>query len=307
MTRPLKVGAFIPHLEGMYENGATPGWAEMKDIAQAAESAGFDSIWVADHLLYRFPGIEAFGTWECWTMVAALAAVTSKVEIGTMVSVTLWRNPGLFAKIIDTAEEVSGGRIIAGLGAGSNQAEFPVFGFDGWENRVTRFEEDIEVLATLLRTGHATHNGTYRTLDDCELRPRGPRSDGPPIMIGAVGPRMLRATVKHADQWNIPWRHELDDVVSEIERGNKACADEGRDPGTLGKSVCLQVDTPRGPENPRTPLMDQSRAQALKIDAIVDHLRSYADAGVEHVQLWLDPATPEAMTSFGDLLAELDR
>jgi len=113
--------------------------------------------------------------------------------------------------------------------------------------------------------------------------------------------------VQHADQWNIPWRHSLDDVVSEIERGNKACADEGRDPASLGKSVCLQVDTPRGPDNPRSDLMDQSRAQALKVDGIVDHLRSYADAGVEHVQLWLDPATPEAMTSFGEVLAELDR
>jgi alkanesulfonate monooxygenase SsuD/methylene tetrahydromethanopterin reductase-like flavin-dependent oxidoreductase (luciferase family) len=303
-VRPLKVGAFIPHLEGMYEGG-TPGWSEMKDIAQAAEAAGFDSIWVADHLLYRFPGVDAFGTWECWTMVAALAAVTSRVEIGTMVSVTLWRNPGLFAKIIDTAEEVSGARIIAGLGGGSHDTDFTAFGFEGWNNRVTRFEEDIAVLATLLRTGRADHHGRFRELNDCELRPRGPRPNGPPIMIGAIGPRMLRAAVKHADQWNIPWRHDLADVVSEIERGNKACADEGRDPASLGKSVCLQVDLPR--DTPRSALVDQSRAQALKSDGIVDHLRSYAEAGVEHVQLWLDPATPAAMASFGETLKELDR
>jgi alkanesulfonate monooxygenase SsuD/methylene tetrahydromethanopterin reductase-like flavin-dependent oxidoreductase (luciferase family) len=305
--RPLKVGAFIPHLEGMYENGGTPGWAEMKAIAQAAEGAGFDSIWVADHLLYRIPGMESFGTWECWTMVSALAAVTNRVEIGTMVSVTLWRNPGLFAKILDTAEEVSGGRIIAGLGAGSHDAEFPAFGFEGWNNRVTRFEEDIAILAKLLRTGRITHNGRFRTLEDCELRPRGPRPEGPPIMIGAVGPRMLKTAVEHADQWNIPWRHDLADVVSEIERGDKACVDFGRDPATLSKSVCLQVDMPRGPDNPRTDLMEQSRAQALKADAIADHLRSYAEAGVSHVQLWLDPSTPEAVASFGEVLADLDR
>jgi alkanesulfonate monooxygenase SsuD/methylene tetrahydromethanopterin reductase-like flavin-dependent oxidoreductase (luciferase family) len=291
----------------MYENSGTPGWSEMKDIAQAAEGAGFDSIWVADHLLYRIPGIEPFGTWECWTLVSALAAVTQRVEIGTMVSVTLWRNPGLFAKIIDTAEEVSGGRIIAGLGAGSHDADFTAFGFEGWNNRITRFEEDIGVLAKLLRTGRADHHGRFRELSDCELRPRGPRPNGPPIMVGAVGPRMLRATVQHADQWNIPWRHQLEDVVSEIERGDKACVDEGRDPASLSKSVCLQVDIPRGPENPRSDLMNQSRAQALKSDGIVDHLRSYADAGVSHVQLWLDPATPEAMAGFGEVLAELDR
>src|SRR5438309_5106491 len=123
----------------MYENGGTPRWADMKSIAQTAEDVGFDSLWVADHLLYRIPTIDTFGTWECWTMVSALAAVTERVEIGTLVSVTLWRNRGLFAKIIDTAEEVSGGRIIAGLGAGSHDAQYPAFGFDGWENRISRF------------------------------------------------------------------------------------------------------------------------------------------------------------------------
>jgi alkanesulfonate monooxygenase SsuD/methylene tetrahydromethanopterin reductase-like flavin-dependent oxidoreductase (luciferase family) len=118
---------------------------------------------------------------------------------------------------------------------------------------------------------------------------------------------MLKTAVEHADQWNIPWRHVLDDVVSEIERGDKACVDFGRDPATLSKSVCLQVDMPREADNPRSELMNQSRAQALKSDGIVDHLRSYADAGVSHVQLWLDPATPDAVASFGEILTELDR
>jgi len=303
--RPLKVGVLIPHLEGFYEDG-TAGWSEMRDIAQTAEDVGFDSLWVADHLLYRFPGIDPFGTWECWTLVTALAAATTRVEIGTIVSVTLWRNPGLLAKMIDTAEEVSGGRIIAGLGAGSNESEFPAFGFDNWSNRVTRFEEEIAIIASLLRTGRVDHHGTFHTLEDCELRPRGPRPNGPTIMIGAIGPRMLRLAVKHADQWNIPWRHTIDEVVSETERGEKACAELGRDPASLERSVALQVDIPRGPDNPRSDLMNQSRAQALPFDGIADHLRSYAEAGVSHVQVWLDPATPEAIATFGDVLTDLD-
>jgi alkanesulfonate monooxygenase SsuD/methylene tetrahydromethanopterin reductase-like flavin-dependent oxidoreductase (luciferase family) len=305
--RPLKVGAFLPHLEGAYEAG-TAGWKDLRDIARAAEDTGFDSVWVADHLLYRIPGIEPFGTWECWSMVCAVAAVTDRVEIGTMVSVTPWRNPGLFAKIIDTAEEISGGRIIAGLGAGSHDAEFPAFGFDSWNHRITRFEEEIEILATLLRTGRVDHKGRFHELADCELTPRGPRPEGPPIMVGAMGPRMLGLTVKHADMWNIPWRHSLDEVVAENARGDEACRAAGREPKSLSRSVCMQVDLPRPAGSSRGDLMDQSRQVALKLspEELVAHLRSYAEAGVEHVQLWLDPSTPDAIASFGDVLAKLD-
>jgi alkanesulfonate monooxygenase SsuD/methylene tetrahydromethanopterin reductase-like flavin-dependent oxidoreductase (luciferase family) len=302
----LKVGALLPHLEGTYENG-TAGWKELRDIARTAEDVGFDSLWIADHLLYRIPGIDTFGTWECWSLVNAVAAITERVEIGTIVSVTPWRNPGLFAKMIDTAEEISGGRIIAGLGAGSHDAEFPAFGFDSWGHRVTRFEEELEIITTLLREGRIDHEGRFHTLKDCELRPRGPRANGPTVMVGAIGPRMLRAAVKHADMWNIPWRHNLDDVVSETTRGEEACRELGRDPSTLTRSVCLQVDLPRPAGTSRGDLMDQSRAAALKVDAIADHLRSYAEAGVSHVQLWLDPSTPAALESFGDVLADLDK
>lgn len=302
----MKIGLFLPHLEGTYEGG-NAGWSELKDVARTAENVGFDSLWVADHLLYRIPGIEPFGTWECWSLVTAVAAVTERVEIGTMVSVTPWRNPGLFAKIIDTAEEISGGRIIAGLGAGSHDAEFPAFGFDSWDHRITRFEEEIAILSTLLREGRITHEGRFRKLEDCELRPRGPRAGGPPIMVGAVGPRMLRLTVEHADMWNIPWRHHLADVKSELARGDEACAKAGRDPSTLARSVCLQVDLPRPAGGSRGDLLDQSRTTVVKgsNDEIAAHLKSYSDAGVAHVQLWLDPVTPAALESFAPVLAAL--
>ena len=304
----MKVGVLLPHLEGTYENG-TAGWNDLRDIARTAEDVGFDSVWIADHLLYRIPGIDPFGTWECWSLVCAVAAVTERVEIGTIVSVTPWRNPGLLAKIVDTAEEVSGGRIILGLGAGSHDAEFPAFGFDSWGHRVTRFTEELAILTTLLREGRIDHEGRFHTLRDAELRPRGPRPGGPPIMVGAVGDRMLRATVTHADMWNIPWRRKLDDVVAETERGEAACREAGRDPSTLTRSVCLQIDLPRPAAASRGTLMDQSRAQAISgsNDEIAAHLRSYADAGVSHVQLWLDPSTPDAITSFADVVQLLDR
>lgn len=303
--RGIKVGAFLPHLEGAYEDG-TAGWKDLRDIARAAEDTGFDSVWVADHLLYRFPGLE-FGTWECWSMVCAVAAITERVEIGTMVSVTPWRNPGLFAKMIDTADEISGGRIIAGLGAGSHENEFPAFGFDSWDHKVTRFAEEIEIITTLLRTGRGTFDGRFHKLEDCLLSPRGPRPSGPPIMIGAMGPRMLGLVATYADQWNIPWVHDLDTVKAQLERGAKACADAGRDPSTLSYSVAMQIDLPRPAGTSSGALMEQSRPQALKgsPDELAAHIRSYADAGVSHVQLWLDPATPQAIASFGEVLEKL--
>ncbi len=299
----MKIGLLLPHLEGTYENG-TAGWAELSAIARTAEDVGFGSLWIADHLLYRIPGIEEFGTWECWSLVNAVAAITSRVEIGTMVSVTPWRNPGILAKIIDTAEEVSGGRIIAGLGAGSHDAEFPVFGFDSWDHRVTRFTEEIDVLSKLLREGRVDHDGRFHTLRDAVLRPRGPRPQGPPIMIGAVGPKMLALTVKYADMWNIPWCHELERLDAELERGEAACREAGRDPASLEKSVCLQIDLPRTDGSTRNQLMDASRQMALKgtPDEIAGQLKPYKDAGVSHVQLWLDPVTPQAVESFGEVL-----
>ena len=149
--RPLKIGFFLPHLEGTYLGG-TARWSDLEAMARSAEVVGFDSLWVSDHFLYRFPNVATFGVWECWSLMAALAAVTERVELGTMVSVTPWRAPGLFAKILDTIEEISNGRVIAGLGAGSHEAEFPAFGFDSWDHRISRFEEEIGVLHTLLRT-----------------------------------------------------------------------------------------------------------------------------------------------------------
>lgn len=305
--RPLKVGFFLPHLEGAYL-GETAHWRDLEEMARTAEAVGFDSVWVADHLLYRFPEVATFGTWECWSLVAALAAVTKKVELGTMVSVTPWRAPGLFAKILDTIEEISGGRVIAGLGAGSHQAEFPAFGFDSWNHRVSRFEEEIKILHTLLRTGRIDHEGKYHTLREAELRPRGPRTQGPQIMIGAVGPRMVRLAATYADEWNIPWRHDVEEVISETARGEEACRAVGRDPATLRRSVCLQVDLPNRDDFPGSELFRQGRAGAIRGDytEIAEVLRNYAKAGVSHVQLWLDPANVAGIEAFRQVLDDLD-
>ena len=137
--RPLKVGLYIPNGDGPMGNGI-PHWSNVLAMARHAEDAGFDSVWVADHTLFRFEGIPTHGRWECWSLLAALAATTSKVEIGPLVTCMAFRNPALLAKIADTVDEISDGRLILALGAGWHEPEFSAYGYP-FDHRASRFEE----------------------------------------------------------------------------------------------------------------------------------------------------------------------
>src|SRR5690349_17387252 len=101
----LQIGYILPILEGWLAGG-TARWSDLAEQVRAAEAVGFDSVWIPDHLLYRFEGLEPFGIWECWSLVAAVAAITERIQIGTIVAVTSFRNPALFAKMVDTADEI---------------------------------------------------------------------------------------------------------------------------------------------------------------------------------------------------------
>src|SRR5687768_13436463 len=162
-------------------------------MAQRAESVGFDSLWVGDHLLYRRPGEEAKGPWEAWSVLAALAAATSKVELGPLVACTSFHSPAMLAKKAATVDEISGGRLILGLGAGWNEADYTAYGFP-FDRRVSRFEEAFTIIRTLLREGQIDFEGQFYSARDCELLPRGAveaHPKGPPLMLGTTRPRML--------------------------------------------------------------------------------------------------------------------
>src|SRR5690242_988877 len=173
------------------ENNSKRPYAEIRAIAQQAEADGFDSIWLADHLLYRTPGQPTRGIWECWTMLAALAEATERVEIGTLVLCNSFRNPAILAKMATTADEVSGGRLILGVGAGWNEPEYEAFGIP-FDHRVDRFDEALQILGPLLREGHVDFEGQYYQASNCEDAPRGPRPEGPPLVVGREGPRMIK-------------------------------------------------------------------------------------------------------------------
>src|SRR5687767_3709406 len=147
----MKVGIALPISENA-ETKETPSYAQVRAMARQAEAAGLDSIWLFDHLFFRRGDNPTTGIWEIWTTLSALAEVTERVELGTLVLCVPFRNPGLLAKMADTLEEVSNGRVILGLGAGWHQPEFDAFGFP-FDHLASRFEEALRIICPLLREG----------------------------------------------------------------------------------------------------------------------------------------------------------
>jgi probable F420-dependent oxidoreductase len=306
--RLLKVGLFLPIGESML-GGATAGWLDLLDFARRAEDVGFDSLWVPDHfLLGSDDDSEPIGGWECWSLLAALAAMTTRVVLGPLVSCTGYRNPALLAKVASTVDEISGGRLVLGLGAGWAESEFRAFGFP-FDHRVDRFEEAIQIIAGLLRSGRVDFSGTFHSAHDCELRPLGPRPQGPSIMVGASGPRMLVLTARYADEWNADFGSTPESIRSLNDAVDTACREVGRDPATLKRSASVLVDV-AGHGQPGDHWVADSRAgRALSgsTEELATALRSYADAGIGHVQVWLDPNTLAEVEAFAPVLALLDR
>jgi len=240
--RPLKVGIQLPEVEREVR------WPELLDMIRAIEDLGFDSIWLGEHLLYRWPDRPPRGPWEAWTELAAIAAVTSRVEFGPLVACTNFHNPALLAKQAATIDEISGGRFILGLGAGWNEPEFRAFGLP-FDHRVDRFEEAYAIIRGLLQDGAVDFEGRFYQARDCELLPRGPRSGGPPLMIGSNGPRMLRITMATAQAWN-SWFSDFgnrpDGIARLREVVDAACRDVGRDPAEIARTVAVMVRLPSG-------------------------------------------------------------
>ncbi len=201
-TRPAKIGLMLPHME---KPDGQRSWAQIREMAELAEAIGMDSVWVVDHFLFKLDNDDPpRGIWECWSLISALAACTKTVELGTLVLGTGFRNPALLAKMADTVDEISGGRLILGLGAGYHKFEYDAFGFP-CDNKFSRFEEALKIIHGLLRDGHIDFEGRFYSARDCELKPRGPRPEGPPILIGSMGHKMLRLLGRYADQWNGFW------------------------------------------------------------------------------------------------------
>ena len=302
-ARPIKVGIQLPEVEREVR------WPELLDLVRAIEDHGFDSIWLGEHLLYRWPDRDPRGPWEAWTLMGAVAAVTSRVEFGPLVACTNFHNPALLAKQAATVDEISGGRLVLGLGAGWNETEFRAFGFP-FDHRIDRFEESFTIIRTLLREGAVDFDGRFYQARDCELSPRSMRPGGPPLLVGSKGPRMLAITMPHVDAWNV-WFSDTDNSPAGVPPlralVDDACRQVGRDPAEVERSVAVQVRMPggsgriQGVASEPYPMLEGSAAH------VADELRAYAREGIDHVQLVVDPIDRRSIDGLAPVLAELER
>jgi probable F420-dependent oxidoreductase len=285
----MRVGVQLPEVEREVR------WPEYAAMAQAAEAAGFDSVWVGDHLLYREPDR---GPWEAWTLLAALAASTERVALGPLVACAGFHPPGLIAKMAATIDEVSGGRFVLGLGAGWNEAEFRAFSIP-YDHRVSRFEESFGIVRRLLDGERVTFAGRFWSADDTVLLP--PPARRTPLMIGSNGPRMLSIALPHADAWNTWW----DDYGNTAEgfaalnaRITDAAVAAGREPADVLRSACVLVAFDDAPaERPMRGIAPVAPAD------LVAHLAALAEAGADEAILVVNPITEGSIRTLGGLLA----
>ena len=290
----MQIGIQLPEVERFVP------WDEYREMAVAAEEAGFSSIWLGDHLLYDRPEGPT-GPWECWTLLSAIAGVTSRVLIGPLVSPTGFRNPGLLAKLASTGDEISAGRLVLGLGSGWNEREYRAFGYP-FDHRVGRFEEAFAVIVDLIRDGRSNRSGVYHQQVDNHLIPRS-RPDLP-IMIGSTGPRMLEITAGEMDWWNewfIRFSNDPTRLPPLIERVDAAVQRAGRDPGEVVKSVALYVSIGAVDERTIPPGIE---AISGGVGEITDRIARFADL-VDHVQLVVDPITLDSIEFLAPVVESL--
>ena len=296
----MKIGLMV-FLATDREHNRTRPYDSIRAIAQQAETDGFDSLWLPDNFFERVPGGSLQGMWECWTMLSALAEATERVEIGTLILCNAVRNPAILAKMATTLDEVSHGRLILGVGAGYpgyNESMYQAFGLP-FDHKVDRFAEALQILKPLLRDGQVDFAGAYYHARNCEDVPRGPRPAGPPLLVGGIGPRMLKLSAQYADLWNTGYIGQPETMAEPLAKIEAACREIGRDPVTLGITALiglwfpdLQAKRPRFFDHILTGTVQEIAAA----------MRGYAELGVQHIMVQCEPHTPEALQRLTEAL-----
>jgi len=280
-------------------------WPEYLAMARAAEEVGFDSIWVGDHLLYQGDGRAERGPWEAWTLLAGLAAVTERVRLGPLVACAGFHPPAILAKMAATVDEVSGGRLVLGLGAGWNRTEFDAFGLP-FDHRASRFEESFGVIRRLLSNERVTLDGRFFHVDDAVLLPAPARR--PTLMIGSSGERVLQTALPYVDVWNTwydLYGNTPEGFAVENAKIDEAAVRAGRDPDDVERSACIRVMLDRSAdERPVDPACPPLEGTA---ERIAGGLSAMAQAGADEVILVVTPITEASIRELGEVLAALAR
>lgn len=236
-----------------------PEYETAASLAQHAENAGYDSVWIRDHVAIP----ETTGSPHCleaFTMLAGLARDTKRVNIGTLVICTTWRNPALMAKMAATIDVMSGGRLILGLGAGAGPREFKRYGFTHMPtpDRVRMVAEAVQIMKKMWTEESPAFHGRYYNIDGAVCDPKPKSQPSIPIYIGAGGEQLsLKNVVRYADGWH--WSGNIEDYRKKAEVVNRLCEELGRDPKSLKRSV--HVSTLVGSKAETSQRMEQIMAQ----------------------------------------------
>jgi alkanesulfonate monooxygenase SsuD/methylene tetrahydromethanopterin reductase-like flavin-dependent oxidoreductase (luciferase family) len=295
--RHLRVGVQLPEVERHV------AWPEYLAMARAAEEVGFDSVWVGDHLLYRGDGRETRGPWDAWSVLAALAATTARVRLGPLVACTAFAAPGLLARRAAAVHEISGGRLVLGLGAGWNEPEFRAFGVP-FDHRAARFGESFEIVRRLLAGERVTYEGRFERVRDAVLlpRPAGP----PPLMIGSTGERVLRIALPHADAWNVwydLYGNTPEGFARENARVSRLALEAGRRPSDILRSATVFVALEGGGRD--RPHTRDAPPLTGSPEAIACGLVDLAAAGADEAILIVSPISERSIRSLADVVAAL--
>jgi probable F420-dependent oxidoreductase len=255
-------------------NSRTP--AEVLAQARVADGTGWYGVWLADHYMPNTGDTTpARGdTYECWGLLPALAAVTERVRIGTLVSPTSVHHPALLAKRASTIDRLSGGRMVLGLGAGWQINEHHAYGIELEPpgKRVSRFEESIQIVRSMLSAESTTFHGAYYDITDAPCDPK-PVQSPLPLLVGTRSPRMLRITARHATEWNTWGTPEQ--AAAHRAALIETCQEVGRDPATMRTSVNALVDLDGSVPPPGRAALCGSAQQ------LVDQFGQYADLGFD--------------------------
>lgn len=283
--RGTSLGLMVPVSQRATFSG-TPHFADILEMSTLAERIGIEGLWFADHFSFT-SDTDLRGSWDAWTLMAAIAANVPNVQIGPLVACTAYRNPGVIAKMTEMIQDISGGRFILGLGAGWHKPEYDQFGIR-FEPRVSQFEEALKIIHGLVRNGEADVQGEHYQANRAVNLPRSAEGHRTPILIGSSGDRMLGLLARYADAWNTCWYGSTEGLPENIAKLDAACEVAGRDPSTVVRTIGISVAGEGYTGSRPDALVGDGEAQ-------LSFLHDLEELGFRHIIVGLDPCTPQGL------------
>jgi F420-dependent oxidoreductase-like protein len=315
----LRFGVFAPQgwkMELSTIDGAQAKWARTVEMAKLAEELGFDSLWVYDHF-HNVPKPAHEAVFECWTTMAALSQVTSRIRLGQMVGCNSYRQPSVLAKITSTVDVISGGRLEWGIGAGWYENEYKGYGFDFLppRDRIGMLRECVEIVRSMWTEPETTYDGRYYKLQRANCDPKPVQQPHPPILIGGGGEQLtLRVVARLADRSNFGGKpHEW---ARKAEILKQHCKDVGRDYDEIEKTISGEVFIRETEDEVRAagskslwgePFESWREGNLVGTpEQVAEKIRQYADLGCTSFVPWCsDYPGDETLRLFAQVAAEL--